>query len=67
MPIIIVLILANNQLNPTNSIEKNINERRSNENPIINNVNLSAEETKKQNEENLENTENVEKENKEEK
>ena len=33
--------LANNQLNPTNSIEKNINESNSNENaPIINNVNI---------------------------
>ena len=58
--------LANNQLNPTNSIEKNINESNSNENPpIINNVNMNAEEIKKQNEENIENEENKEKENKE--
>ncbi len=59
--------LANNQLNPTNSIEKKINESKNDENPIINNVNMSAEEIKKQNEENLEKAENVEKENKEEK
>ena len=59
--------LANNQLNPTNSIEKKINESKNDENPIINNVNMSAEEIKKQNEENFEKSENVEKENKEEK
>ena len=66
--------LANNQLNPTNSIEKNINESNSNENPPINNnFNMNVEEIKKQNEENIENAENAEnaekteKENKEEK
>ena len=53
--------LANNQLNPTNSIEKSINESNSNENPpIVNNVNMNVEEIKKQNEENIENAENVE-------
>ena len=54
--------LANNQLNPTNSIEKNINESNRSENPpIVNNVNMSAEEIKKQNEENIEIAEKEEK------